>query len=99
MIQKENNKNHSSNKNLTIEQRISLLGERLGKAIRDVVDDIPDAPEKAVELSTFLGIDKTLSVRLIGAIKKKRSARCLSGTTWSSWIVDFDGCCKKQRCF
>ncbi len=53
------------------EARIGDVGAALGKTLRAVLADIPDAPTRAVELSIFLDIDKTLAVRLVGAIKKQ----------------------------
>ncbi len=54
----------------TIEQRIAEVGRALSHSLRAVLSATPGAPKRAVELSNFLEIDKTLSVRLIGAIKK-----------------------------
>ncbi len=53
------------------ESRIREVGIALGDSLRAVLADIPDAPTRAVELSVFLDIDKTLAVRLVGAIKKQ----------------------------
>ena len=52
------------------ERKIAELGGVLAAKFRTVLGAIPNAPKRAVELSTFLGIDKTLSVRLVGAINK-----------------------------
>jgi hypothetical protein len=55
----------------TTEKQIANVGRRIGEFFRAVLESIPNAPNRAVELSKFLRIDKTLSVRLMGAIKKQ----------------------------
>lgn len=61
----------AANQARSTEARIGDVGNALGNSLRAVLADIPDAPTRAVELSVFLDIDKTLAVRLVGAIKKQ----------------------------
>ncbi len=56
---------------VSTETRIGEVGSNLATTFRSAIDSIPEAPSKAVELSRFLNIDKTLAVRLVGAIKKQ----------------------------
>ncbi len=70
MIQETNMDPVSPEHNST-ESRIAKVGTSLSDALRAVLAALPNSPMRAVELSSFLGIDKTLSVRLVGALKKQ----------------------------